>query len=49
MPRPVPCPPPSHRRKARPSSASPNFKLLEQLMGSMNGAKPFVRDRRDRI
>jgi sorbitol-specific phosphotransferase system component IIA len=26
-----------------------NFALLDNLMGTMKGAKPFVRDRRDRI
>lgn len=26
-----------------------NLKLLDSLIGTMKGAKPFVRDRRDRV
>lgn len=26
-----------------------NFKLLDELFGTMKGAKPFVRDRSDRV
>ncbi len=26
-----------------------NWKLVEDLMGTMKGAKPFVRDRQDRV
>ena len=36
-------------RELRLSIINPNFKELERLMGSVKNAKPFQRDRRDRV
>jgi antitoxin component of MazEF toxin-antitoxin module len=35
--------------QVRLSLVLPDYSLLDSLMGSMKRAKPFVRDRRDRV